>query len=340
MRDVFEQFGLGSFSPFTPPLLVRVVQTQAVEAHAYASTKSRASCCLFPNLLTDGDIGELVLLHLLKSYGARAALYAATCKAFSMLLPRVSQRLMDLGIAYWTGNQPPLKPPLLSGAIGTTMASWRSDNAHSRIAQLCHGADVGDVLRLLDGQWCTNSTMSLIIKSSGMDQDIVMTDASPVCSVPRLLDSTVPVVAAAVGTAAFALAHPTWHAQLNAAPFVVCALNPSGHWAALRVWKHGDAEVFDSITGYTKTATVQAVLDLLACFGWESGKHVRFYSFAHYKQLDSVSCGVITCAALLSLLREHQLGIAYADIMLWRHYFAHVIYCHAFQATPQGYLKM
>ena len=185
MRDVFEQFGLGSFSPFAPPLLVRVVQTQAVEAHAYASTKSRASCCLFPNLLTDGDIGELVLLHLLKSYGARAALYAATCKAFAMLLPRVSQRLMDLGIAYWTGNQPPLKPPLLSGAIGTTMASWRSDNAHSRIAQLCHGADVGDVLRLLDGQWCTNFTMSLIIKSSGMDQDIVMTDASPVRSVPR-----------------------------------------------------------------------------------------------------------------------------------------------------------
>ena len=96
-----------------------------------------------------------------------------------------------------------------------------------------------------------------------MDQDIVMTDASPVRSAPRLLDSTVPVVAAAVGNAAFALAHPSWHAQLNAAPFVVCALNPSGHWAALRVWKHGDAEVFDSITGYTTAAHVQEFLDLL-----------------------------------------------------------------------------
>ena len=103
--------------------------------------------------------------------------------------------------------------------------------------QLCQGADVGDVLPLLDDKWCTNFTMSLIIKSSGMDQDLIvtdaLTDASPVLSVSRLLESTVTVMMQiAGGAAAFALAHPTWHAQLNATPFVVCALNASGHWAA------------------------------------------------------------------------------------------------------------
>ena len=351
MRDTFldVEFGLGTYSPLARPVMLRVIlqSTAAGEGHKPANTRTLARCCLFPDLLTDEDIGELIFLYLMRFYGAPIARYASTCKGFLKIMTHASQRLLDEGIAYWTGNQPPLKPPLLFSATGTTMKAWRdpalvSMRVNTLLAQHCSGADSADVLRILEGGWCTNFTIDLAIKASGIPTDLLIADDAPVQLVgdlrARLLESTLLTrVQMAGGPAAFASAHPSWHAQLEETPFVVCALNSGNtHWAAVRVWQQGDAEVFDSMKGATSAANVEGILHLLSHFGWESGKQIRFYSFPHFMQSDGNSCGVITAAAVISLLREHQLGVSFADIKLWRHYFAHAIYCLALNSPLQG----
>ena len=121
MRDTFVdvEFGLGTYSPLARPVMLRVIlqSTAAGEGHKPANTRTLARCCLFPDLLTDEDIGELIFLYLMRFYGAPIARYASTCKGFLKIMTRASQRLLDEGIAYWTGNQPPLKPPLLFSAV-------------------------------------------------------------------------------------------------------------------------------------------------------------------------------------------------------------------------------
>ena len=348
MPDAIVEFDMGTFSPDAQPVRLRLMQA-AVAGGGQATAKVRATKRLsWPSsVLTDADIGELVMLELTRSSGASSARCAATCKAFAMLLARASQSLLDQGIAYWTGNLPPLKPPFLVGVIGTAKAHWEETRASNAcIAKLCPGADVRDAWPFLDNTWCTNFSINLALKASGIPPEVIIADGAHVIQGPRLLNCVLRTqVEHEGGPVAFAHATPirlpSWTAQLQAAPYVVCALNScNNHWAALRVWQHGDAEVFDSLPGATSEEQAQTIIDVLACFGWASVKQIHFYSYAHFIQSDSNSCGPLTTAAVVSLYHGHQLGVAYADIALWKAFFAHTIYCVCFGDRQLGFLDV
>ena len=343
MVEAWVQFDLGSFSPGARPIKLRVVQPRfAPLALDVRFSHSLLEPQPFPSLPL-ADLADRMLEHLMRSCGASAARCALTCKEFADALRRVAARLLDEGIAYWTGMKPPLKPPILYGAIGSKEQDWA--DVRKKLHHLVRGAGLQDVLVLPRAQWCTNFTIALAVQAAylqlrtGNMQKVtpLIHDDAPVLAEPRLLDYVLgALIRSAGGPAQFAANHPLWHAQLAAAPYVVCAVNLANrHWASLRVWKHGPAEVFDSMPGSHMEANVQIIIDLLVCLGWEEGKHIHFYSFNHYKQHDSHSCGLITAATLVSLLYNHQLGVASCDLALWKNYFMHSIYCVTYGVDPQ-----
>lgn len=345
MLESWVSFDLGSFSPLARPIKLRVLRpcARALSPKAHPSYPSNIILRMPVSLpvLPLHDLAEPVMLQLMRSCGASAARCAPTCKEFAAALQRVAQSFLEEGIVYWTGIKPPLKPPVFFDAVGSKEKDW--DRAIS-LAHIVPGAVAEDVLRLLRAQWTTNFSVALAVQvahqclagSYPTAISAMVRDRAPVMALPRLLDFVLGhSIRHGGGAASYAADHPSWHAQLAAAPYVVGAVNSSNaHWASLRVWKHGPAEVFDSMPGLTPTANVQIILDLLACFGWDSGKQIHFYSFEHYKQHDSYSCGLITAATVVSLLHGHQLGVARCDLALWKSYFTHSIYCANAGETP------
>ena len=341
MMETWERFHLGSFSPLARPLNVRMLKPRTLSHPSHPAQKfSRDVQVDMPNLPLI-DLAEPVVEHLMRSCGAAAARCAPTCHEFAAALQRVAQRLLDEeGIAYWTGNKPPLKPPVLYGVVGSREEDWRQVSDRDFV-HLVRGAGLSDVLKLHRAQWATNFTVALAVQVAHLqlqtgEQSVLIHDIAPVLSLPRLLPYTLGAcIRISGGAASFAAHHASWHAQLAAAPYVVCAVNSgNAHWASMRVWKEGPAQVFDSMPGSTGEADVQIILDLLVCLGWDSGKQIDYYSFNHYRQHDGHSCGLITAATLVSLLHNHQLGVASSDLTLWKDYFTHSMYCATHTGTP------
>ena len=164
MVEAWVQFDLGSFSPGARPIKLRVVQPR----FAPLALDVRFSHPLlepqpFPSLPL-ADLADRMLEHLMRSCGASAARCALTCKEFADALRRVAARLLDEGIAYWTGMKPPLKPPILYGAIGSKEQDWA--DVCKKLHHLVRGACLQDVLVLPRAQWCTNFTIALAVQAA------------------------------------------------------------------------------------------------------------------------------------------------------------------------------
>ena len=293
MGEMWVQFDLGSYSPEAQPVWLRLLKQERSPLRVRSRACKRLASCSFPELPL--DMAERVVEHLLRNC-ASAGCYAATCKDFARVLPLVAARLEQDGIIYWTGNKPPLKPPLIIGADGLHVRDWLVQDPGMRkhvnesLSSHVKAAQFEDVESLLNAGWFSNFTIGLCLCAAGIDRKSFISDEGMVLAAPRLLElDLLTRVRIAGGPAEFARLHPMWSAQLAAAPFVVACLNTDNmHWATLRVWQHGHAEVFESIRGITRAADVQDILDLLTYLGWQAGKQIRFYYFVfdHYQQSE------------------------------------------------------
>jgi hypothetical protein len=279
-------------------------------------------------LVLPEELLDLIAQFLLRML-ASAGMYARCSWAFKGAVTRAARLLeMDEHIIYWTGNSPPMKPPSNElSLLGNKLDDWARFTPRD-FNKYMHGAEVNDIKPLLENSWCTNFTIHLCLKGSGVADHIAIRDDGDVLySVPRLLEATLVARIGHMGMASFIATHPSWQAQLAATPFVVHPLNSHNtHWAALRVWQHGPAELFESSSGSTDLKLVHLILMLLSAYGWAPDKRVNVYHFPHFQQHDGHCCGILTAAATISLLTDRQLGVCYSDLKAWKAFLAHSIY--------------
>ena len=281
-----------------------------------------------PGLELTEDLLHLIAEFLLRMQ-ASAGMYARCSKAFKGAVSRAARLLeVDEHIIYWTGSSPPMKPPLIElSAPSQKMHEWSAAFSSRDLCKFVQGSGLEDITPLLQSKWCTNFTLNLCLKGAGIAECIAIQDDGDVLAVARLLASDVSARVAIEGISSFVTRHPSWRAQLAAAPCVVHQLNTRNrHWATLRVWQYGSAELFDSFEGGTDLKLVELVLELLSAYGWGSGKRVRVYHFPHFQQHDGHSCGIMTTAATISLLTDCQLGVCSSDLQAWKAFLAHSIY--------------
>ena len=291
-----------------------------------------------PGLELSEELLELIAINLLRMQ-ASAGMYARCSKAFKDAVTRAARLLeLDENIIYWTGSSPPIKPLIEFSVLnGQSMHEWSAAFSSQDLFKFVKGSCLDDIKPLLESTWCTNFTLNLCLKGAGIADAIAIRDDGDVLAVARLLMSDVIDIArlAHVGISSFITKHPSWQAQLAAAPCVVHPLNTHNqHWATLRVWQHGPAELFESFEGGTDLKLVELVLELLSAYGWESGKRVDVYHFPHFQQADGHSCGIMTTAATISLLTDCQLGVCYSDLQAWKAFLAHSIYTTLTEFIP------
>ena len=271
------------------------------------------------------EILDIIANFLLRML-ATASMYARCSKAFQGAVTRTARRLeMEEHIIYWTGNSPPIKPPPIElSPLGQKLEEW---SALFR-SPFVYGAEINDIKPLLENVWCSNFTLQLCLKGAGIADHIAIQDNGSVLSIARLLEANLALRLSIMGNIQnFVARHPSWQAQLAATPFVVHPLNSHNmHWAALRVWQHGPAELFESSSGCSDLKLVHLILTLLSAYGWAPDKRVIVYNFPHFQQDDGHSCGIMTAAATISLLTDRQLGVCYSDLKAWKAFLAHSTY--------------
>ena len=240
---------------------------------------------------------------------------------------------MEEHIIYWTGNLPPMKPPPIElSPLGQKLQVWTKLLFRNVFV---YGSEVSDIRPLLEDSWCTNFTLHLCLKGAGIADHIAIQDNGNVLNVARLLEANLAARLRIVGIPTFVASHPSWQAQLAATPFVVHPLNSHNtHWAALRVWQHGPAELFESLAGGTDQCLVHLILGLLSAYGWETDKRLIVYHFPHFQQHDGHSCGIMTVAATISMLTDRQLGVCYSDLKAWKAFLAHSTYVAMSERHP------
>ena len=281
-----------------------------------------------PGLALPEELLDIIANFLLRML-ASAGMYARCSKAFQKAVTRAARLLeMDEHIIYWTGNSPPIKPqPKELSTLGQKLEEWNAMFTSREIYKFVHGAEVNDLRPLLEDLWCSNFTLHLCLKGAGIGDHIAIKDDGNVLHVARLLEANLAARLRVVGIPTFVTTHPSWQAQLAATPFVVHPLNShSHHWAALRVWQHGPAELFESSKGSTDLDLVHLILKLLSAYGWAPNKRVMVYNFPHFRQHDGHSCGIMTAAATISMLTDRQLGVRYSDLHAWKAFLAHSIW--------------
>ena len=201
-----------------------------------------------PGLELSEDLLDLIAKSLLRMQ-ASAGMYARCSKAFKGAVSRAARLLeVDENIFYWTGSSPPMKPPLMELlSPGQKMHEWSAAFSSRDLCKFVHGSGLEDITPLLESKWCTNFTLALCFKGAGIADAIAIQDDGDVLAVPRLLSSDVTAHLVSLGISSFITQHPSWQAQLAAAPCIVHPLNShNSHWATLCVWQHGPAELFES----------------------------------------------------------------------------------------------
>ena len=286
-----------------------------------------------PGLELPAEILDLIANFLLRML-ASAGMYARCSKAFHGAVTRTARLLeMEEHIIYWTGNLPPMKPPPIElSPLGQKLQVWTKLLFRNVFV---YGSEVSDIRPLLEDSWCTNFTLHLCLKGAGIADHIAIQDNGNVLNVARLLEANLAARLRIVGIPTFVASHPSWQAQLAATPFVVHPLNSHNtHWAALRVWQHGPAELFDSLAGGTDQCLVHLILGLLSAYGWETDKRLIVYHFPHFQQHNGHSCGIMTVAATISMLTDRQLGVCYSDLKAWKAFLAHSTYVAMSERHP------
>ena len=323
MRDASPStltFATGTFSPAARQLAFTTLR--------HVEVKRRLLRPVPPGLELSEDLVDLIAINLLRMQ-ASARMYARCSKAFKDAVTRAAHLLEeDEHIIYWTGSSPPMKPPLIDASHPSKkMREWSTTFNERDLFSFVHGSGLADITPLLESKWCNNFTLALCLKGAGIADAITIQDDGDVLAVPRLLASDVTAHLVGWKLSSFITKHPSWQAQLAAAPCIVHPLNShNSHWATLRVWQHGPAELFESFEGGTDLNLVVPLLELLSAYGWGSGKRVDVYHFPHFQQCDGHSCGIMTTAATISLLTDCQLGVCYSDLHAWKAFLAHSIY--------------
>ena len=205
---------------------------------------------------------------------ASAGRYARTSWAFWKAVKLVARKLEeDESIIYWTGNRPPLVPPSSPLLLGQEVSTWRDLPRDTKkvMGKLVPSLGLEDVEPLLTNKWCNNFTLKLILKSCGVADAVTISDSGCVRPIPRIMENDVlarllishgmrvcdafklraiHLPNYVVDVQIFREKHPTWAAQIAAAPFILLQLNSGNtHWATVRAPQVGPIEVYESCKG-------------------------------------------------------------------------------------------
>ena len=234
---------------------------------------------------------------------------------------------------WWTGSGHPLT------AVEPADVSFMALRNRGLAKLAIRGATIEDVdLLLRPNEWLNNFNISLVLKCAQPNMIVGpnLYGASPTCILDHSLASLLTMNSAStVATTSASWGNATLHTVLRTKELILFSINAGGnHWLPVRLSPQRAAvEIFLLMGGaYEHTNALQSVQQFVDYFVainvLPSATHVTItcHKKAAWRQTDGCSCGLYTCAVLISLARGLRIHLDISsNPQVWRHFFVGLI---------------